>query len=540
VTALELEALDDASPRASSFVEVPIDRATDAATLPSDASSFIARGRTRGGSVVALGVLAVRDGRAHGPLFRVGTACALRSVAGARASFPRLLSPAIATSSRFVVLAGGADGDGAARSDAIVIDGERGVATRLGLRRRRVGAAVAIVDGLAVVAGGAAGTELWEDAELVALDRSEVLADPVRLAERRADAAAVALPTREVLLVGGRGPSGGLRTMEVIDPSKPNARTIDLASLSRPRRAPIALRLTTGELLVVGGVDDDGAPINDVEIFDASASKRLAVLPFIALRDVSAVALPSGAALVVTNDATTASAALIRADAIESLPTPPGGRLVPATDGAPFLYDGTFHRFEPFAGTFASVATPANFSADKTLAPFGFADGVLGLARSEGDELVIRALRYDARPPLVVDAATLGLGSTAHLSPDRGGVTVLREGLVMPPRARVAVTDATYLGMSMRLLATGRDRPGIELRAEDGAVVALITEASACSWPAADENASEIIRERNGELILRVGAAERRCGNVGTARVMLTLVADAAGARVRGLTVSRR
>jgi len=541
VATLELEALDDRAPRATSFIEVSVDKPVDMPTLPTDVSMFIARGRTRDGSVVALGLFSVRDGRAHGPLFRSATACALRGESGARAAFPPLLSPVVAASARFGILTGGRDGDGAARSDTIVVDGERGVATRLGLRRRRSGAAVAITGDTALVAGGAAGAELWEDAEIIALDRGEVLADPIRLAEKRADAAAVTLANGEVLIVGGRGPAGATATLEALHPARPIARTLDLASLSRPRRSPIALRLATGEVVVLGGVDDTGNPIDDVDVLDPLAAKRLGTLTLKRRATLSAIALPSGAALVVTSEGASSSAFLVRADGVEALPSPSsGGLLIAATDGAPFLFNGAFRRFDPFGGVFLDVPMPPNLAIDPQIPPFAVAHGVLAVPRIEDSALVIRALRYDARPPLISEAGALGLGSTAHLSADRPGVMVGRDGLVMPSRARVTVADATYLGMSLRLSATGRDRPAVELREEGGAIVARVDDDGACAWPTSDASASEIVREPDGELVVRVGAAERRCGKHGTARVLITLVAGSAEARVRGATITRR
>jgi hypothetical protein len=456
-------------------------------------------------------------------------------------TFPALFFPSVAASARFGVLAGGRDPDGSARSDAIVVDSETGTATRVGLRRRRSGAATAITGSTAIVAGGAAGSELWEDAEVVALDRNEVRAEPIRLAEKRADAAAVTLSSGEVLVVGGRGTAGATATIEALHPSRPIARTLDLASLSRPRTSPIALRLVTGEILVLGGHDGTGKPVDDIDVFDATAAKRLTTLALVRGASISAIALPSGAALVVTGDDTSSSASLVRADGVEALPPPSKfGRLIAATDGAPFLFDGAFHRFDPLAGTFGEVSMPANLALDPSLEPFGPGAGVLVVPRIEGAGLVVRALRYDARPALVSDAATLGLGSTAHLSADRPGPSVGRDGLVIPARARVAITDATYLGVALRIAATGRDRPAIELRAEDGTVVARVDDIGPCAWPAADANPSEIIRERDGSFIVRVGAAERRCASTGSARVAITLVAGTAEARVRGVTVTRR
>ena len=538
--ALELEALDDGPPRAASFVEVSATEPRDT-TLPTTTTAFLARGRGRG-SLPLLGILAVRDGHASGPLYRASTACAFRDNNGGRARFPILTLPGVAGAGRFVVLAGGVDPDGEARSDVLVIDGERGSVTRLGLRRRRADAAVAIVGDRAVVAGGSA-SAIWEDAEVIELATPSVARDAIALAEKRSHAAAVATAAGDVLLVGGKGASGALRTMEVLELARPVSRTIDVASLARARTSPLAVRLATGEILVVGGADAAGVPVPDIEVFDARAEKRLATFPFDTLAHVTVTALPSGAALIVHGDDVVTHAALARADGVALLVDPPHNkrpRLIPATDGAPFLFNGGFLRFDPFSQTFADANLPSALAPDETLAPFSLDDGVLGVARFEDGALAVRGLRYDLRPPLVADVESLGLGSTQHLSPDRPGPTVLREGLVITPRARVAITDATYRGFVLRLSSSGRDLPLVELRSEDATVVARIGDAP-CAWPAGSATTSEIIRERDGTIVVRVGDATRTCSPlVARERVFITLIAGTAEARARGVTITRR
>lgn len=544
--ALELEALDDGEPRATSFVEVVAREPREVETLPQGARAFLVRGRGPGLTLTSLGILTVEGARASGPLYRASTACAFSDGAGARARFPVLEAPSVASVHGVAVIAGGRDRDGEARSDLILVDGLEGTATRLGLRRRRADNAVAIVGDRALVAGGSAGGSgggIWEDAEVIDLGTRAVLPDAIALAEKRSHAAAVAMASGEVLLVGGAGPSGPLRTMEILDPTRRVTRTIDVASLARARKSPRAVRLSTGELLVVGGTDEAGAPVPDIEVFDARGEQRLATWPLLALANVAVAALPSGAALIVHADNDVTRAVLARADGVSVLPNPPHRgrpRLVAATDGAPFLFDGSFTRFDPFAQTFAFVALPSALFPDDSIAPFALDHGVIAALRIEDNALALRAVRYDLRPPLVSDAESLGLGSTQHLCPDRPGPTVLRDGLVISPRARVTITDATYRGFVLRLAASGRDLPLVELRSEDSAIVARIGD-SACPWPSASAASSEITRERDGAIVVRVGDAVRSCAPLlSRERVAITLIAGTAEARPRGVTITRR
>jgi hypothetical protein len=351
------------------------------------------------------------------------------------------------------------------------------------------------------------------------------------------------LATGEALLVGGRGARGALRTLEALDVDRRLPRSIDLATLARARIAPIVARLSTGEIAVLGGRDDVSAPVPDVELYDSTASRRLAVLPFAAHAELDAVSLPSGALLVVTRDPSGAGAALVRPDGIESLPAPPilgAPRLVRATDGAPFLLAGVAARYQPFLGTFAASPLPDGALASSSA--FMLGPGALGFVAPLGEEQTLRAIRYDVRTSWVVDPEPLGLGSTAHLVPDRLGVSVGREGLVMPPGARVAIADADYGTFSLRLGAVGRALPNLELRDGWGGLVARVADEGSCVWPVpstSESTVTELVREADGSLTLRTGDAQRRCAVASTARVSISFVAPGREARVRGITVVR-
>ncbi len=550
VVALELSALDDGPPSAAAFAEVSLSAPSDLPTFPASARAFVARGRDAAGALVAWGVFDVDDRGARGPLFRVGRPCSLLA-----ARVPALPSPSVGASDRWVLLAGGHEPRGVARSDLVAIDARAAAVTRSGLRRRRAGATVIVLDRGAVVAGGESDGAAWEDAEWIdtTVTPPSVSRDAVALAEPRAMAAGVRLVSGEGLLVGGVGPRGPLATLEAFDPVRRAVRTVDLARLSRPRRSPVAVRLLGGAIAVLGGFDASGAPVPDVEVFDPTAARRLVTLPLPARERVTATSLPSGAALVVRGDAgSDLEPVLLRVDGIEAWPAPPAGpeapRLVAATDGAPLLWDGAFRRYDPWTGRFREAPLPGSFRPDVGIEPLPLADGAGAVVRAadetagSGPTFELAAVRYDVRTPWVVDPEPLGLGSTAHLVPDRLDVRVGREGLVLSPHARVAVADATYGAFTARLGASGRALPAVELRTPDGALVARIGDETPdeCRWPVGLADTAEITRTVDGAIVVRIGDAASQCApRVAAERVTITLVAGAREARVRGLTVTR-
>jgi hypothetical protein len=544
VTTLDLEALDDGPAFPGSFAEVALDAPEDLPTIPSDTRAFTVRGKSRDGSVAALGILAVVDGRARGPLFPVDRACGLFDPSGATsASIAPLLESAIAGDEGLTLLAGGRGADGSARSDLLVVDGKIGSVVRTGLRRRRAGAAAFVIGNRAIVAGGDGDSAIWDDAEVLDLSSAtpSFLA-PIGLSEPRADAGAVVLASGRALLVGGRGAGGAIATLELLDPDKPIGSTLDLGRLSKPRIAPVVARLATGHIVVLGGHDAVG-PVEGVELFDPSARASTS-MSFPAAEHVDAVALPSGALLVASAGAGDTTLSLVRLDGVETLGSMPRGarppRLLAGTDGAPFLFDGTFHRYDPWTFGFAKSTLP--LSPDPRTAPFVLDSGLVGALRSSPDGLALEASRYDLRSPLVIDAETLGLGTTSHLCPDRRTARIEREGMVLPPSARVAVTDATYRGVSVRAFARGRDLPAIELRTTLGELVLRVDDDGACAYPKGDADFAELAREPDGSVSVTVGEARRTCTPLvaGSVRVAVSLVAGTGEARVRGVAVTRR
>jgi hypothetical protein len=537
-----LESLDDGPPRAGGFLEVAPEAAQELPTLPPGARLFVARANAATGEALGLGLLAVDRDRAGGAIYRVGARCGLRDPTDAAAVVPNARGAAVAADARVTVLAGGRDEEGGARSDLLLLDGVHGLVRRSGLRRRRADPAVVVLGDRALVAGGEDGT-IWEDAEWITV--ADGVVDPIGtpLAEPRAEAAAIALPTGEALLVGGRGPQGALSTLEIVDPVTRTVRTIDLVRLARPRRAPKVALLAGGAIAVAGGRDDAGAPITEIEILGAGASDRRAIFPTDAGALLDLVALPSGVALaIVEGDAGALRPVLVREDGLEVLSSVPrskeGGesaRLVPATDGRPFLWDGALRRFDPWSGTFAPFL---EIGAQPDSTPIALGSGAIGFLRPRDDDrLAIEGARYDVRNALSNDPGPLGLGSTAHLVPDRPDVTATREGLVLPAGARVAIADTTYADFSLRIGGSGRALPIVELEAGPRSV--RIGDGEACAWPAGDDDAATITREGDA-LAVDVGGASVRCSGLGTARARVVVAAGAREARIRGLTITRR
>jgi hypothetical protein len=544
VATLALEALDDGPARPGSFAEVELDRPEDLPTIPAETRAFAVRGKGRDGTVTALGILEVNAGRARGPLFPVDRACGFVDGSGAPApAIAPLSGSSIASLDGRTILAGGRGEDGAARSDLLSIDAKAGSIVRTGLRRRRAGAATFIVSGRAIVAGGDGDSAIWDDAEVLDLASAvPTFASPIGLSEPRADAGAVILSSGSGLLVGGRGPKGALATLERLDPDKPIGNTLDLGRLKNARIAPVAVRLATGHIAVLGGRDATGA-VADIELFDPAA-RSSTIVPFAAADHVDAVALPSGALLVASAGAGDTTVTLVRLDGLETLATVPRGsrppRFLPATDGAPFLFDGTFRRYDPWSFALTPRALP--IAPDPRTDPFVLDSGLVGALHAVAEGLVLGAARYDVRSSLVVDVETLGLGTTAHLCPDRTSARVEREGMLLPPSARVALTDATYRGVTVRAFARGRDLPAIELRTPLGALVLRVDEDGACPYPKGDGDFAELVREVDGAIRVSVGAATNSCSPLvdGDVRVAVSLVAETREARVRGLSVTRR
>jgi hypothetical protein len=557
VQRIELEALDDVASGPSSFAEVDPRTPTDLVSLPSAARIVLARGRSKEGALVSLGVLRadVDGGAASGALFHEGRACGIPLPEGTAARFPAFVGAAIGGGDRGALVAGGHGTDGAGRADAIFVDGRRTEATRLasGMLHRRDEAVVLALGTSFIAAGGRDDDRFWSDFEVLDVTVQPLAFDrrALALSEVRVESAGVVLSSGEALILGGRSVDGKpVRSMEVIDPRTWSTRIVDVASLGNARRGPRAVRLATGDVAVIGGRDAAGAPVAGVEILTSDArSARMIAFPAHASLD--AFALPSGALLVATSDgAATIDLWIVRLDGtVESLSSAPANGRAPrwlaGTDGAPFLWDGAFRRFDPWNGTLVDAKLPSSLVPDPELDPFVPAPGVLAVARISGPDLSFAATRYDVRTELTSDE-TLGLGSTVHLSPDRrSGITVNRAGIDLDGGARVAITDVTFGAFTLRLGGGGRELPNVELRTERGVPIARIGEGAGadCSWPVVAGDSAAIARDTSGAIVVRIGDATRTCVAASAGgelvRVSITLVAASSGASIHGITVSR-
>ena len=95
----------------------------------------------------------------------------------------------------------------------------------------------------------------------------------IELSRPRSRHAAVELGTGETLLVGGTDGDGALRTLEAISPETGEYRISGLPRLAGGRIDPVALRLSDGSVLIAGGVDAADEPVPLLEWLDPTASE---------------------------------------------------------------------------------------------------------------------------------------------------------------------------------------------------------------------------------------------------------------------------
>jgi len=559
VATLELEALDDGPSHPTSFAEVTKDRAVELPSLPIGAHAFVVRGRNTEGASLALGILEVKDGAANGAIFREAAACTLPSSDAAEkdlSRMPALVRPAVGASEDGALLAGGLDDENHARADAVFVDAHTLESTRLrdGLLRFRGHATVLPLQKAFVVAGGESDGKIWDDAERLdahviplAFDRSNL----VKLSAPRTEAGGIVMASGAGLLVGGRGEKGALDTLEIIDGERLVSRVTGLGRLRVARRLPKVVRFSSGEIAVLGGIDDKGAPLPDIDLFDAQAADSRKV-DLAAKEWTDAVALPSGVVLVVRGARGSASfsLSLLHVDGtIDSLPDVVAGtkapRLLGATDGSPFLFDGTWRRYDLWDASVASAESPPSaLSPVDTVDPFPLGVGVFGVLR-EADRgfVTVVASRYDTRNELT-DDTELGLGSTAHLVPDRfASGTATAKGLDLAKGMRVAIADTSYAGVTLELdLRDGGPPPLVELRGLDGTLIALVG-SGPCAYPSGAPTSVVLERAADGSLQIRFTPASIgpiSCKPLlGTARVRLTVIGPEGGTHLRSLRATR-
>jgi hypothetical protein len=315
------------------------------------------------------------------------------------------------------------------------------------------------------------------------LDSALVLRDgtfpkpPISIGDRRARHGAVVLASGATLLVGGEDEGGVLNSLVTIAPSDVApygvANVFMLGTLARARKLPTAMRLSTDEILVAGGVDNSGNDVPTLEWFsqDGGPCTRdvctVAPAELAALEDVAFIALPGGGALAVggfARDTGAPASTVLWIDhdgTIEKLPSltlqqrgTKRVRLVAAGDGAPWLWNGdVWLRYDPWQNTFfLPDAAPEGGPDDDLPAPVAVDPGLfVWLSRvltPTGETTRLRGFRHGVRGPYTHDPDFL-LADPRHLSPSRpprtdGALWADAEGLHLSPGTGAVITDTTY------------------------------------------------------------------------------------------------
>jgi hypothetical protein len=382
----------------------------------------------------------------------------------------------------------------------------------------------------------------------------------INLGPARAHHGAAVLASGETLLVGGVGETGVvLSSMVAVDPTTQTARFLNVGTLARARKDPVVLRLATDEILVAGGTDELDAPIATLEWFASDGSACIAprgcVHPpqeLVARAGRAFVALAGGGVLAAGGfDGSRQPARDVwwitedtGPEALELLSVSQRGdgelRLVPASDGAPFLYNGSFWlRFDPWLTRFTALTSSPGDGPDNDMpAPVAVDPGLfMWIARDQiSGKSKVRGFRHGVRGPFARDDGFLLLGDALHTAPDRppgpgGAVEFLPDGLHITHEARVVVTDTTYADVEISAATPASALPEVEL--------GPLTIGVDCPWPRASGKAFTIARA-GGNVSVEVDGQPTTCSGP-PGRVSIALRGPEQGqAVVTKLAIARR
>jgi hypothetical protein len=350
-----------------------------------------------------------------------------------------------------------------------VADMSTGVVTQVPLtqtlNRSRAGASITVYGTGALVAGGRdpngsfPGVNVFLDADVFQPSSTNPPGSFRLLALRapRADHGAATLQTGQTLLVGGRDDQGAaLSSMEVRDTDDTGA--LAAVSLKEARFLPTVLRLPDGHILVAGGFAAASQPSGALEWFDAAVSQSLQAtdLPSCALSaEQGFVPLVGGAVLAVTGampSPTCTNVYVVRADGtLDSAPPLPTQatrvRLFAGVDGQPILWTGSaFMQWQPWQGTFTALTSHERTYGEPTTAIASFEPGLAFWLANDSE---LWGMRAGARGPYATDESALLVSSPLHTAPDRlassdGAQFTSGQGVTLANGAEVWVTDATY------------------------------------------------------------------------------------------------
>lgn len=560
VRSVLLRPLGDSPPDARPSLRLDLTRVSTIDTFPATTEQVSVRAegvieRIGGGQEAWLGggiALLTTGDTLTVPLLRLRRACALSD---ARSGVPDGAGVVALEDGRLVVVGGDTGTD---VLEAVVVTPGDALAETLDLapaRRRIDGSATAIGDRRVLLAGGL-GRETIElfdvDAAQVDENNNGILQGP------RREHAAVRLADGRVLVLGGRSE---------VDSARRDAELIELGDMitsrftegapARARIAPHLLALDDGTVLVLGGVDEAGDPIAEIERFDP-VSETFTSLgePWPARLDADYVALAGGRAarvggleggtwsraisVLLDRGATHVSLGAVLPTVIER-PRAIGlgdGRLLVlgARDGAPVA-----QIVDPGQSRDAAEAArdPITVGRVPTEA-LALADGVLALLDADGASL----LRIDLGNPFDDPSASINPAQEnqrAELSLDGPG-RWRGDG-----DALVAEVDGARLDLPSSRFRDVR----VEL-ASSGAVELLLTPEGAAPLAITLDGAEArfgdcrvpldgpLIAERvGGDLRLASGSASASCGLPGDLGRVGVAVRAMAGGGVRRLAVAR-
>ena len=355
--------------------------------------------------------------------------------------------------------------------------------------------------------------------------------DRIDLAEPRSEHGAVTLVSGETLLVGGRGPNGVLRTMQIVDPVSRRARTQGVAILEVARLRPDVIRLATGEIVVSGGVDATGTPVGRIERFssDASvASKRSLDLASGSPRAI--VPLDSGGALVVVRPPVPTPAGFGTVAVISSEgafdfatsidPAQLGAlRLFPGANGAPVLWTGSrWLRWSGWKNAFDDL--PDAPGTGPALAAIASGDPGLALWLEDRGAagLNITGFRFATRTPYDAVPGPLLVAGPEPLVPDRLTTTAdgarLRFdetlGLLLTANATAFLPDLTFADFDLDVDVTAAAAT-VVLRQPSGAELAV--GGASCAFGQGATRSLAITRRGRIVSVSADGTAARACPN---------------------------
>jgi len=324
-------------------------------------------------------------------------------------------------------------------------------------------------DGALVAGGLSAANVVLQNAEVYSTSTGGFGGQLIALSGPRMQHGAVVLVSGQTLLVGGLSstdPTSVLSTLEIVDPVLDKSIPEGVGQLQAPRRNPTVLRLASGEILVAGGVDEDGNPVQTLEWFNADGTGSTSKQPQTLAQgpDSAFVALEGGGALAVVPPAVPTAGFqnvwVIGASGAPEAATPiPGLLTAPVlfggAGGAPVLWTGDrWLQWQPYAGSFGPISvlddTPAMVG-DATCSPDP------GLAMwLDPTQLQLTLLRFDTRNAYSSLVNPLLVTGPDETSPDQLNAVSwdIDTGLTLEPGtpgAAAFVTDRTYADVAISI-----------------------------------------------------------------------------------------